>query len=153
LYRKEIPSQAILKRHFFQTGLTDIEKSEILSRFDAALQNLGREPERKEEVVECFISDGKILEAKRLNRNPSLVSHTARKVSGYGTFLYANLSCNCSVRRLTACVAHYLKAVLWFGIVLMLIRIKNGIKAMPTYMFYACWKVYNVFFLIRGHCV
>jgi hypothetical protein len=82
-----IPS--IPKKTFFQTGLTDIEKSEILSRFDAALQNLGREPERKEEVVECFISDGKILEAKRLNRNPSLVSHTAQKVSVYRTFFTA----------------------------------------------------------------
>ena len=58
----------------FKTGLTDIEKSEILSRFDAALQNLGRDPERREEVEECLISEGKIVEARHLNRNSSLVS-------------------------------------------------------------------------------
>jgi hypothetical protein len=57
-----------------QTGLTDIEKSEILSRFDAALQNKGRDPERREEVEECIISEGKILESKRLHRHSSLVS-------------------------------------------------------------------------------
>ena len=59
---------------FLQTGLTDIEKSEILSRFDAALQNLGRDSERKEEVEECLISEGKIMEVKQLHRNSSLVS-------------------------------------------------------------------------------
>jgi hypothetical protein len=61
-------------RYVFQTGLTDIEKSEILSRFDAALQNLGREQERREEVEECIMSEGKIVEARHLNRNASLVS-------------------------------------------------------------------------------
>jgi hypothetical protein len=60
--------------YIVQTGLTDIEKSEILSRFDAALQNKGRDPERREEVEECIISEGKIMESKRLHRHSSLVS-------------------------------------------------------------------------------